>query len=154
MKGNNQSKIFSLISKSAAIILGSIFLLASFSKIGNLPEFEGALQSVSVFPQWVKGLTILFLPGMELALGLCLLSRIAIREAGLIATILLMAFLVFGIYSTLNGSASGCHCFKLAVPEWLKLNGWWVVFRNILFLCLSLIVTFKGKLDERNFLHL
>lgn len=122
------------VGHAAAFLMGVIFLLAAFSKIGDLLGFEQSVRHVSFIPFWLAGVAVLTIPGLELALGICLLFRFFPRETALIAAGLLVLFLGMGIYSNLAGQGSGCGCFKIQTPTWLELSGWWVVARNLLFL--------------------
>ena len=143
---SNEGRVFTLLCRVASIGLGLVFLFAAFSKIGDLKEFQRAADGLVFLPQWIRGLTILFLPGIELAVGLCLLSGKAIREAGFIGAGLLLIFLALSVHSSFVGStAVGCHCFKIPTPAWLNLSGWQVVVRNLVFLILFIMVFAGAK---------
>ena len=109
---------------AVSIFMGVIFLLAAFSKIGDLKEFEQSVHHVNFFPFWLAGAATLTIPGLELTLGLFLLSRFSPRETTLVTGSLLVFFLVVGIYANLAGQGSGCGCFKIHTPTWLELSGW------------------------------
>ena len=121
-----------VISQGVAILLGSVFLLAALSKLGDLADFQKALTYYYYVPSWLQGAAVVFIPGLELAVGACLVTGNKQREAALIASLLLFVFLSLGIYSNLVGSGQSCGCLKIALPQWLELNGWWVVWRNLL----------------------
>jgi uncharacterized membrane protein YphA (DoxX/SURF4 family) len=129
-----------LLAVGASIILGIIFLLAAFSKIGDLSAFHQSMQGISFLPVWIKGLSVLLIPGFELVLGICLITRYSPRESSLLALMLLVIFLFFGIYSNVVGHSSGCGCFKIKTPTWLQLTGWWIVARNIGFIALACMI--------------
>jgi uncharacterized membrane protein YphA (DoxX/SURF4 family) len=136
----------------ASFVLGIIFLLAAFSKIGDLEAFHKSLQGIAFLPLWIKGLSVLFIPGFELTLGLCLLARFAPKETSLLAIVLLLLFLCFGIYSNLVGETSGCGCFKIKTPTWLQLSGWWIVARNLVFLALGLVIL-RAEIQKDHKIH-
>jgi hypothetical protein len=145
-----RQNIIRFILPASAIILGLIFLLAAFSKIANLEEFSKTLDVVIFLPQWSKGLVILLLPGLELTLGLCLINRFYLREAGLLSSVLVMGFLAFGIYSNLTKHPSACGCFGAPMPTWLDPSGWWIVVRDLIFLGLGFICFFHSTFTEES----
>jgi uncharacterized membrane protein YphA (DoxX/SURF4 family) len=133
----NRIPLWRLSASVASIILGLVFLLAAFSKIGELEAFRKSIHGIGFLPVWIKGLSVLFVPGLELVLGTCLLTRYALKETSLLTMIVLLIFLCFGVYSNLVGHQSGCGCFKIKTPTWLQLSGWWIVARNLGFLALA-----------------
>lgn len=132
-----KGKIINDLARLAAISLGIIFLLAAFSKISDLSAFHKALVDMSFLPVWMKGMAVLLIPGLEVSLGIYLLAGFSPKQTALIASTLLVIFLGFGIYSNFLGHHNGCGCFKIALPIWLQLTGWWIVGRNIIFLALA-----------------
>jgi len=141
---NNKTQ-WHVVGQGAAILLGLIFLVASFSKIGDLADFHQSLDKLRFLPVWGGGLVTLLVPGLELTLGLCLLSRMARREAVFVAGALLLVFLGLSVEASLAGTTSSCNCFKLPTPSWLTLQGWGIVARNVALLGLSGVAWFCGK---------
>lgn len=146
----NRATIWKWSAQIAAVILGVVFLLAAFSKIGDLAEFHLALGKLRFLPVWGCGLATLILPGLELTLGLCLLSQTARHETAFLATGLLLLFLGLSVHASLTGTTSGCGCFKLPAPAWMNLSGKWVVARNAVFFAMSLLVLLT-PLEKRPF---
>jgi triosephosphate isomerase len=130
----------SLLSQVCAIILGIVFLTAAFSKIGDLEAFHQSLGGIAFLPFWLQGLAVLTIPGLELAIGLSLLLPAYRREGALLSVGLLVLFLILGIILNITGNASDCGCFKISLPTWLNLSGWWIVARNALFLLMAGLV--------------
>ncbi|MDR1303890.1 MAG: hypothetical protein LBK76_01580 [Verrucomicrobiales bacterium] len=131
------------LSRCCTVILGVVFLTAAFSKIGDLESFHQAILKISFLPFWLQGLTVLTIPGLELAIGLSLLLPAYRHEGALLAAGLLILFLILGVIMNITGNQSDCGCFKVSLPTWLNLSGWQVVGRNLLFLLLAL-VTFRA----------
>jgi triosephosphate isomerase len=127
----------SFLSQACAIILGLVFLTAAFSKIGDLEAFHQSLGRIAFLPFWLQGLAVLTIPGLELVIGLSLLLPAYRREGALLAVGLLVLFLILGIILNTTGHASDCGCFKITLPTWLNLSGWWIVARNLLFLLMA-----------------
>jgi uncharacterized membrane protein YphA (DoxX/SURF4 family) len=111
MKTKNH--LIRLLPATASVVLGIIFLLAAFSKIGDLEAFHKSLSTIGFLPYWVKGIAVLGLPGLELVLGTCLILRWSPRESAFLASCLLLGFLIFAMSSVLAGNSTGCGCFKI-----------------------------------------
>lgn len=133
------------LSLLASTALGLVFLLAAFSKIGDLEAFHQALNRVTLLPLWVKGVAVLTLPGLELVLGLCLLARVSLRESALISFGLLLGFLGFSLFAVGTGQSGDCGCFRIKVPDGQEMSGWWMVARNAGFLLLAGCLLWKER---------
>jgi uncharacterized membrane protein YphA (DoxX/SURF4 family) len=130
------------VASICAFILGAVFLLAAFSKIGDLVAFHDAVEKLAFLSIWAKAFSILIIPGLEVALGICFLCHFQIRETAIIASALLLIFLSVEFYANTIGQTVGCGCFHIKAPIWMQLSGWWTVVRDSILLCLSLIVCF------------
>lgn len=125
---------FDIYSSTAiSAVLGFIFILAGISKLVDMTLFQHNVDKLHYLPAWSRAIAVFWLPGLELMVGLCLLCRIAVREASLIALFLMVIFLWLSIHATLIDSKAECGCFKIVVPAIFKLSGWWVVGRDFLF---------------------
>ena len=113
--------------------------------------FHDAVEKLAVLPIWAKGVSILVIPGFELTLGICFLCRFQLRETAIIAAALLLIFLSFGFYANIVGQTSGCGCFHVKVPIWMQLSGRWIVLRDLVVFCLSLIVYFAPSEDSHSY---
>jgi hypothetical protein len=82
------------------------------------------------------------IPGLELTLGVCFICCFQVRETSVFAAVLLFFFLSLEFYANIAGQTSGCGCFHITVPIWMQLSGWWILVRNLVLFCLSLIVYF------------
>lgn len=134
-----------MVGRFASILIGLVFLLAALSKLGDLGEFQRALAAYNFIPFWLQGLTVLLIPGLELSVGLYLLMGIDQRAASFIGSILMLLFVGLAIYRTFFAIPGGCHCFKIQLPQWLELNGSWIILRNLLLLSCSLLSFFWAR---------
>jgi uncharacterized membrane protein YphA (DoxX/SURF4 family) len=139
-----------LMARVCAVVLSIIFLVAALSKIGDLGDFQQSLARIAFLPAWLQSVALLFIPGLELALAIALALPSLQREGAALAAGLLVLFLIFGITLNLTGSLSDCGCFKLPLPTWLNLSGWWIVARNLLFLIMTgLVLWSKSPLPAK-----
>jgi hypothetical protein len=128
-----------------SLLLGAVFLLAAFSKIESLDDLRITLNGVPFLPQWARALVVLMLPGFELTLGFCLISRLWLREATLLANGLLVIFLIYGIFINVapQMAGAGCGCFiRTPLTAWLEPRGWWLVGRDVCLVVLGLTCSF------------
>lgn len=124
--------------RAAEILLGGIFLLAAFSKIGDLTGFHETVLKIDFLPFWMQGLITLFIPSLELVLGMYLLALPRHNASAFLSLLLMVGFTLVATYLTLYGR--DCGCFKLSVPIWMQSKGGWVIFRDIVFVAMAFYV--------------
>lgn len=127
------------VARFAHFILGIVFLLAAFSKIGDLQDFFNTVQKIDFFSPLFKGLIVITIPGLELMLGMYMILRIAPQQSAFMATLLLLIFTMLECYLAYNGKTSSCGCIKLSFAGWLMVTGWWAVLRDFGLTLFSLI---------------
>jgi uncharacterized membrane protein YphA (DoxX/SURF4 family) len=112
-------------------LVAAAFLAAALTKIADPHAFADHLLLHSSLPYWLAIGIASVLPWLELTCGCCLALGIAVREAALIAALLLAVFLV---YSLFQRDAAACGCFLF--PEPLDAaNRWpWTPLRNLVLL--------------------
>jgi len=76
------------------IALGAIFVIAALPKLMDPPGFAKAIHAYKLFPAWGIHPAALFLPWLELIVGVLLLLGIWVRTASLWIVALLLAFIV------------------------------------------------------------
>lgn len=117
-------------------LLAAVFLAAAITKITDLPAFKNQVLLHSSLPHPVGVAVVVVLPWLELTCGACLALGHAVREAALIAAVLLVLFMV---YSLAFRTGADCHCFFLPATfssgDW-----WWPLARNLILLVGSLWV--------------
>jgi hypothetical protein len=118
------------------VCLGLIFLLAAFSKVGNIAEFHQSLIDLAFLPWWVCSIVTFLLPGFELVMGTCLLARTCLREVTFCTTFLLFIFTVFSIYLESHGHRT-CPCMKIS-GSFMNPTGAWLVARDVFLLAIGL----------------
>src|SRR4051812_13518230 len=94
------------------LILGAIFVYAAWAKL-RAPwiEFAGGLNAFELLPEATLEPIARTLPWAELLLGLGLISGIAQRWFGLIASLLLTLFFTVMVRSYVVGLKIDCGCF-------------------------------------------
>jgi uncharacterized membrane protein YphA (DoxX/SURF4 family) len=146
---NKSVRRSALFVHSLSWLLGIVFLLAAFSKIGGLKSYWNTLQALAFLPHELRVVAFLLLPGLELVLGTMLLMGKSPRETAGVTLVLLTLFLGLSVALTLSGQRGGCGCFRLPSPKWLQWEGWVIVGRNSV-LWLMGVVLVIGTCDQQN----
>jgi hypothetical protein len=121
------------------MFLGCLFIWAAMSKIVDLADFALTLKQMTWLPHWILAYALFMVPSLELILGLCLLGRIALKEALFASLLLLTLFLFISVQKTWTGTL-GCGCLKIRNTDLFSgISGWWIVARNA---GLTLVCTF------------
>lgn len=122
-------------------VLAAAFLPASVAKIVHPQEFADHLALHSTLPLVLVPVVVAFLPWLELTCGLCLVLRVAVREAALLLSILLVLFIA---YALRQRTELECGCGIL--PRRLdSLDRWpWVALRDLVLLCCSLCLAWPS----------
>ena len=137
------------------VILGGIFFLAGFAKIPDPASFLMTMRGFRIFPDLLERFFAVFIPWLELILGLCLLTGLLYRAAALLFALLISGFTVAILSVMARGIEIDCGCFGL-FADYLNLPDaadYKAVIRNIVFLAMAHIIFYSKKtrfsLDER-----
>lgn len=129
MKKNwNRNRILSLF---ARLILGGVFVYASFDKIIHPAAFAEVVYRYQILPDTLINLTAIVLPWMELVLGGFLIFGFWMPGAVLMSNIILLVFTGTLVFNTARGFDIGCGCFSTADENTMDI---WTVLRDISFL--------------------
>jgi len=130
------SRVQPLVFHALRLLMGAVFLYASYDKILHPQAFAQAVYNYQVLPDGLVNLTALVLPWLELLLGLCLVAGAWLPGATVISSGLLTLFLAALVFNQLRGLDVGCGCFSTeasAGPADL-----WTVARDLSFLAAAL----------------
>ena len=149
----NTEKYLPIITLTAQLILGAIFIYASLDKIINPVAFVQIIESYQILLLSVVNVFAILLPWLELICGLLLLSGIWLRaSATLISGILVMFIVAMGLVVA-RGLDIDCGCFesvggtekvgRLRIIEdlgFLILSIWIIRFPNSIFSIEAILV--------------
>jgi uncharacterized membrane protein YphA (DoxX/SURF4 family) len=119
-------------------ILAAVFLMAAVTKITAPEDFRQRILDEAHLPLELARIVIWVLPWLELTCGACLVLGYAVREAALLASILLV---LFTIHFFTNMSEVDCGCFL--TPLTAASLSWLPPVRNILLLACGVRVMWK-----------
>jgi putative oxidoreductase len=129
------------------ILMGGIFLLAGLAKIADPVRFMFTLREFDLFPKVVVSFLAVYLPWLELLLGLSLVLGLLYRTSALMLAVLNFLFMLAIISVISRGIVVDCGCFGLFADA-LKLPDmadYKAVIRNIIFVSLCVYLFFAGN---------
>ena len=123
------------------IILGAVFLWASFGKILEPGDFARSISNYHIVPFGIENIVALILPWLELLIGMGLILGIMVDGSVQISAILLIMFILMISQAILRGFNIECGC-GLKEGEMIGLNK---ILENIVFLGGAYIVMQRKK---------
>jgi len=121
-------RIFTL---SARLILGGIFIYASFDKILHPAAFAKGVYSYQILPDGFINLTAIVLPWLELVLGSFLIIGFWLPGTVVMSNLLLMTFTGALLFNMARGLDIDCGCFSTTADSAIN---FWTVLRDVSFL--------------------
>ena len=131
------------------LILGYVFIYASIDKIIDPVSFSDIIDNYHITPVLLNNLFALFIPWLELIVGLCLIFNIKVHGASFLSILLLLWFIFILTQAIFRGINVECGCFDLNTSNLddleLRKNMIKRIFEDIVFLAISLYVNIKSK---------
>ena len=118
------------------VILGCIFVYASYDKILDSGKFARGIANYHIVPFGLENSIAIILPWLELLIGFGLIAGIMVDGSAVISGGLLMIFIVFILQAILRGFNIECGC---GLKEG-EMVGWSKILENIVFLGASYLV--------------
>jgi uncharacterized membrane protein YphA (DoxX/SURF4 family) len=116
------NKHFHLI---ARMVLGAIYMYASFDKLANAQAFADVISNYQMLPVQLVNPLAIFLPWVELITGLFLITGKWVKGSLLIYTTLLVIFIIALAQALIRGLDISCGCFSVKPSStsdvWLRL---------------------------------
>ncbi|MGY8787199.1 MAG: MauE/DoxX family redox-associated membrane protein [Fidelibacterota bacterium] len=124
------------------LILGIIFVYASWDKIAHPIEFAKAIENYHVVPFGLENMIAMVLPWLELIVGICLIMGIMVDGAAILCVIMNVVF-IFAISQALaRGISIDCGCFSVSVENGENI-GIQTIIRDIFYLGMSLVIFYR-----------
>ncbi len=114
------------------LILGAVFIFASFDKAIHPAAFAQAIYNYQILPDTWINLTAIVLPWMELVLGVLLILGVWLPGAVLLANLLLVSFFGALLFNMARGLNVHCGCFTTGTGGTPTTT--WYVVRDSIFL--------------------
>lgn len=97
------------------IIIGSIFIYASYDKIIHPDRFADVIMDYRILPLSLVNISAIWLPFLELLLGLLIIKGTWIRPCSLLMIVLCLLFIGEISYSLAKGINLNCGCFSTSI---------------------------------------
>lgn len=97
----------------AQLTLGGLFIAAAWPKLLDPPMFAAQVVNYKLLPSELVNFVAIFLPWLELFLGLSLITGLGYRGSNLVVGLLLVAFIVALSINLARGHAVSCGCFDI-----------------------------------------
>ena len=136
-----------LLYTACRILLGGVFVWASWDKILNPAAFAQAIANYQIVPASLGNLSALVLPWIELVSGLCLIFNRWTRGSAFIAAALMVVFMGALGYNIVRGVDVSCGCFTL--DEQAPGNMWLYLFRDTVFLAMAVGLMWRPRPGPR-----
>jgi putative oxidoreductase len=99
------------------LALGAIFVAAAIPKILDPPSFAHMIYNYRLLPGVAVNVLALFLPWLELVVGLALVLGFWRRTAAGVAGLLLLVFILALSINLLRGNPVNCGCFDVHAAD-------------------------------------
>ncbi len=117
MKEEIRQKISMSLYHGARIILGIVFVYASYDKILHPAAFAKIIYNYQILPDELINLAAIFLPWLELTIGSLLIIGVWLPGSVFIGNILLIIFFCALMYNKARGLDISCGCFSTSEGE-------------------------------------
>lgn len=128
----------------ARMILGIVFIYASWDKIIHPAAFAEAIGNYHVLPLGLENITGLIMAWLELLVGLCLISGIMVDGAAIMSAIMMIIFILAISQALARGIDIECGCFSVSEEGGAKV-GFRRLFEDFLYLGFSLVIIYRTE---------
>jgi uncharacterized membrane protein YphA (DoxX/SURF4 family) len=124
---------------TARLVLGVVFLYASWDKILDPEGFAKAVQNYRLVPVAAVNLFAIVIPWLELVCGLLLLAGLFTSGSALLVGLLMLSFVIALGSALIRGLDISCGCFS---DKGTSPINYWYLLRDATLILLSLQILF------------
>jgi uncharacterized membrane protein YphA (DoxX/SURF4 family) len=136
-----------ILETAARILLGAVFIYASWDKILNPAGFAEAIGNYQILPPALVNGAALLLPWIEMVCGICLICGRLVCGSALLAVGLFIVFIGALAYSAYRGLDIQCGCFSL--DNSANSNLYLDLFRDLVLLAIAFMVLLRWRRPAR-----
>lgn len=123
--------------------VGGVFIASGALKLGSLQSFTDAIFLFDIVPVVLVNVIALILPGLELIMGLLLVSGLASRLSAASVAAMSLVFSLVLLHAIVSGKTIECGCFGKAFGKGDTLSD--VFARDIVLLLASICLLYFAK---------
>ena len=130
------------------VVLGIVFIYASYHKILNPAEFSENIHNYHVIPVELENIAALVIPWLELVVGVFLIFGVFLDGSLIITICLYVLFIVMLTQAVWRGIDVHCGCFKSAADAQVtdfRLE----LIKQIILDCILVLMAFFVKIKEK-----
>lgn len=127
-----------LVTVIARIVVGGIFTMYAVDKIAAPADFALNIERYQLLPLALVNLLAIVLPWVELLVGVFLLAGIRLRASALLASAMLVVFIVAIGSAMARGLEINCGCSAHS-----ETVGWGKIVEDAIYLLLALRIAYK-----------
>lgn len=146
MKEETGRKISMILYHGARIILGMVFVYASYDKILHPAAFAKLIYNYQILPDELINLSAIFLPWVELITGSLLIIGVWLPGSVFIGNILLIIFFCALMYNKARGLDISCGCFSTRIDDTSKSNLY--LLRDFSFIVIAVYLFIKVFISD------
>jgi uncharacterized membrane protein YphA (DoxX/SURF4 family) len=125
------------------LAIGAVFILAALPKIGDMGSFADQIHNYRMIPVASENLLAMILPWVELTIGLALILGVQARAGAILASALMVVFLIAIGQAVYRGLDIECGCFGTADGAEVGVKR---LVEDVVFLALALVGSFRARL--------
>lgn len=134
------------IAISSRIVLGAVFMYASFDKMANPEAFADIIDNYHILPYQLVNALAIFLPWLEFITGLLLVTGKWIKGSLLLYTTMLVVFIIALLQALIRGLDISCGCFSVHPSSTSEV--WIRILEDLVLLAVSIFL-FKYTKDTK-----
>ena len=146
MKDKIRQKFSLFLYHGSRIVLGVVFIYASYDKILHPAAFAKIIYNYQILPDELVNLSAIFLPWLELITGSLLIIGVWLPGSVFISNILLIIFFCALMYNKARGLDISCGCFSTGTDDGFHSN--FNILRDFGFIVISLFLFFKVFISD------
>jgi uncharacterized membrane protein YphA (DoxX/SURF4 family) len=120
------------------LALGGIFLYAAYAKILDPRPLVTIIWNYRILPAGPINLIAIYMPWMELLVGLAMVTGFKRRAGALWASGLLVSFILALLINAVRGVDVACGCFSASAQD--VQNAWLLVLRDLPMLAAAMVM--------------
>ncbi len=121
------------------VVLGAIFLYAAHAKLLDPRPLVTIIWNYRILPPGPVNPMAIYMPWMELLVGVALVTGFKRRGAAVWATVMLLVFSLALLVNALRGINVACGCFSTSAED--VHNAWLLVLRDLPMLLAALVMS-------------
>ncbi len=141
----NNTAYGNIITTVLRIAMGLLFIYSGLFKVLDPENFGKVISLYDISPEILVPYAAVIFPFIELIIGLLLLFGFKIKASSFLSIILMIFWIIIISISIFRGKSFDCGCFELKQFGIAEEIGLPVVFRDIVFLCILLLIFYARK---------